>query len=72
MLTATLDAASGGFNVPLIKSEQMYKALRSHNVPTQFVIYPDEYHGLSKSSKFEDRLERMIHWYGKYLGHGTD
>ncbi|MEE8487044.1 MAG: S9 family peptidase, partial [Gemmatimonadota bacterium] len=56
------------FNVPLINSEQMYQALRSLNVPTQLVIYPGENHGLSKPSYIQDRLERMIEWYGRYLG----
>lgn len=56
------------FNVPLVNSEQMYQALRSMNVPTQLVIYPGEYHGLTKPSYIQDRLERMIAWYGKYLG----
>jgi len=56
------------FNVPLINSEQMYQALRSLNVPTQLVIYPDQFHGLTKPSYIQDRLERMIDWYGRYLG----
>jgi dipeptidyl aminopeptidase/acylaminoacyl peptidase len=55
------------FNVPLINSEQMYQALRSLNVPTQLVIYPGQYHGLSKPSYIQDRLDRMIAWYGLYL-----
>ena len=55
------------FNVPLINSEQMYQALRSLDVPTQLVIYPGEYHGLSKPSNIQDRLERWIDWYGRYL-----
>ncbi len=55
------------FNVPLINSEQMYQALRSLGVPTQLVIYPDQYHGLTKPSYKQDRLERMIEWYGRYL-----
>jgi len=59
------------FNVPLINSEQMYQALRSLNVPTQLVIYPGQNHGLSKPSYIQDRLERMIDWYGKYLGTGS-
>lgn len=58
------------FNVPLINSEQMYQALRSLDVPTRLVIYPGEYHGLSKPSYIEDRLERMVAWYGQYLGGG--
>jgi len=56
------------FNVPLINSEQMYQALRSLNVPTQLVIYPGQFHGLSKPSYKQDRLERLIGWYGQYLG----
>jgi dipeptidyl aminopeptidase/acylaminoacyl peptidase len=55
------------FNVPLIHSEQMYQALRSLNVPTKLIIYPGQYHGLSKPSYKQDRLERMIDWYGQYL-----
>ena len=55
------------FNVPLINSEQMYQALRSLEVPTQLVIYPGQYHGLVKPSYVEDRLQRMIDWYGRYL-----
>lgn len=56
------------FNVPLINSEQMYQALRSLDVPTQLIIYPDQFHGLTKPSYIQDRLERMIDWYGRYLG----
>jgi dipeptidyl aminopeptidase/acylaminoacyl peptidase len=55
------------FNVPLLNSEQMYQALRSLDVPTQLVIYPGEYHGLSKPSNIQDRLQRMIDWYGQYM-----
>jgi dipeptidyl aminopeptidase/acylaminoacyl peptidase len=55
------------FNVPLINSEQMYQALRTMNVPTKLVIYPGQYHGLSKPSYNQDRLERLIAWYGQYL-----
>ncbi|GAG76793.1 unnamed protein product [marine sediment metagenome] len=55
------------FNVPLINSEQMYQALRSLNVPTQLVIYPGENHTLKKPSYIQDRLERMIEWYDRYL-----
>ncbi len=55
------------FNVPLINSEQMYQALRSLGVPTQLVIYPGQFHGLSVPSYLQDRAERMIGWYDKYL-----
>ena len=55
------------FNVPLINSEQMYQALRSLNIPTQLVIYPGQFHTLTTPSYIQDRLERMIEWYAKYL-----
>ncbi|HVS13163.1 MAG TPA: S9 family peptidase [Thermoanaerobaculia bacterium] len=55
------------FNVPLINSEQMYQALRSLGVPTQLVIYPGQYHGLTKPSYWRDRLERTVGWFDRYL-----
>jgi len=55
------------FNVPLLNSEQMYQALRSLGRDTQLVIYPGQYHGITKPSYQRDRLERYLAWYDKYL-----
>ena len=55
------------FNVPIIGSEQMYQALRSMGIDTQLVIYPGQYHGITKPSYVRDRLERYLAWYGRYL-----
>jgi dipeptidyl aminopeptidase/acylaminoacyl peptidase len=55
------------FNVPLINSEQMYQALRSLGVPTQLVIYPGQFHGLTRPSYLRDRLQRFLGWYDKWL-----
>ena len=55
------------FNVPLLNSEQMYQALRSLGIDTRLVIYPGEYHGLTRPSSLRDRLQRYVDWYGKYL-----
>jgi len=60
------------FNVPVINSEQMYQALRSLNVPTGLIIYPGQYHGIRVPSYRQDYLERMLEWYGKYLGPVTN
>ena len=54
------------FNVPLINSEQMYQALRSLGIPSELVIYPGQYHGISKPTYQRDRLERYVAWYDKY------
>jgi dipeptidyl aminopeptidase/acylaminoacyl peptidase len=55
-------------NVPCIGSMQMYQALKATAVPTRLVIYPGEYHGLTVPSYLEDRMKRMLDWYGLYLG----
>lgn len=55
------------FNVPLLNSEQMYQALRSTGVDSQLIIYPDQYHGLSKPSYQRDRMQRYLDWFAKYL-----
>ena len=55
-------------NVPCIGSMQMYQALKTTGVPTRLVIYPDEHHGLTVPSYLKDRMQRMLDWYGLYLG----
>jgi len=58
---------SADFNVPIIGGEQMYQALRSLGVPTELVIYPGQYHGLTLPTYRKDRLERYLAWYDRYL-----
>lgn len=55
------------FNVPAVGSEQMYQALRSNGVPTGLIVYPGQYHGISKPSYVKDRFERYHQWYDKYI-----
>ncbi|HEY2852108.1 MAG TPA: S9 family peptidase [Gemmatimonadaceae bacterium] len=55
------------FNVPIIGGEQMYEALRSLGIPTQLVIYPNQYHGLTTPSYRKDRLERYLAWYDRFI-----
>ncbi len=55
------------FNVPVSGSEQMYQALRSLGVETQLVIYPGQFHGITRPSYARDRMERYLAWYEKYL-----
>jgi dipeptidyl aminopeptidase/acylaminoacyl peptidase len=55
------------FNVPLLNSEQMYQALKSLGRETELVIYPGEYHEISRPSYQRDRLTRYLDWYGRYL-----
>lgn len=55
------------FNVPSEGSEQMYAALKTLNIPTELVIYPNQFHGIGILSYQADRLKRYLDWYAKYL-----
>ena len=54
-------------NVPVLGGEQMYQALRSLGVPAQLVVYPGQFHGITRPSFQKDRIERYLAWYAKYL-----
>lgn len=56
------------FNVPTAGSEQMYQALRTLGVPTELIIFPGQFHGISIPSYQRDRFDRWIAWFNKYLG----
>ena len=56
------------FNVPVAGGEQMYQALRTLGIPTQLVVYPGEYHVLTRPSFLVDRSRRYLAWMQEYLG----
>ncbi|MCI0448035.1 alpha/beta fold hydrolase, partial [bacterium] len=55
------------FNVPIAGGEQMYQALRTLGVPTQMVVYPGQFHILTRPSFITDRQQRWLAWFEKYL-----
>jgi dipeptidyl aminopeptidase/acylaminoacyl peptidase len=55
------------FDVPIAGSEQMYQALRTLGVPTELVIYPDQYHVITRPSLIVDLIQRMTGWWARYL-----
>ncbi len=59
------------FNVPIEGSEQMYQALRSLGVETQLIVYPGQFHGISRPSFVRDRYERYLAWYDRFLRPAT-
>ena len=55
---------------PLEQGEQFYVALKRNGVPTRFVIFPGESHGLSRSGRTDRRVRRLNEirdWFDKYL-----
>jgi dipeptidyl aminopeptidase/acylaminoacyl peptidase len=59
------------FNVPIIGGEQMYQALRTLGVPTELVVYPGQFHGLTIPSYRIDRIERYLAWYDRWIRGGA-
>jgi dipeptidyl aminopeptidase/acylaminoacyl peptidase len=55
------------FNVPIGGGEQMYQALRTLGVAAQLIVYPGEYHVLTRPSFLVDRSRRYLDWMQKYL-----
>jgi len=55
------------FNVPVAGGEQMYQALRTLGVPSRLVIYPGEYHVLTRPSFLVDRTRRYLEWMDRYV-----
>jgi dipeptidyl aminopeptidase/acylaminoacyl peptidase len=62
-------AGDRDFNVPLLNSEQMYQALKSRGVDAGLIIYPGQFHGLTRPSFLKDRMERWLAWYDAHLPH---
>jgi dipeptidyl aminopeptidase/acylaminoacyl peptidase len=59
------------FNVPLAGGEQMYQALRTLGVPAELIVYPGEYHVLTRPSFLVDRFARYLDWMAKHLQGGS-
>ena len=55
---------------PIEQAEQLYTALKVLGVPTEFVRFPEESHGLSRGGKPWHRvyrLDRIVDWFDRYL-----
>jgi dipeptidyl aminopeptidase/acylaminoacyl peptidase len=58
------------YRCPMEQDEQLFTALMKLGVPTEFVRFPNEPHGLSRTGKPKHRVERLQHivrWFDRYL-----
>lgn len=55
-------------NVPALNSEQMYQALSSLKIETQLIVYPGQFHGITRPSFLKDRMERWLAWFKAHGG----
>jgi dipeptidyl aminopeptidase/acylaminoacyl peptidase len=61
------------FNVPLEGGEQMYEALQTLHVPSALIVYPQQFHGLTRPSYIRDRYQYWFNWYDHWvLGKNVD
>ena len=52
------------------QSSQVFVALKMRGIDTEFVLFPDENHGLSRGGRTDRRIARLNHilrWFDKYL-----
>ena len=55
---------------PMEQAEQLWAALKWKGVPVEFVRYPQEPHGMSRSGRPDrriHRLERILKWFERWL-----
>ncbi|NIR49594.1 S9 family peptidase, partial [candidate division KSB1 bacterium] len=53
--------------VPVGQGWEMYTALSVKNIPTKFVIYPREPHGLRERAHQLDVIQRSLQWFDRYV-----
>jgi dipeptidyl aminopeptidase/acylaminoacyl peptidase len=53
--------------VPIPQAEEFYQALDQRHVPVEFVAYPRENHGFVEPRHIQDRWQRYLVFFGKYL-----
>ena len=55
---------------PIEQGEQVFVALKRLGVDSEFVRFPDEFHGLSRTGRTDRRIVRLNHitrWFDRYL-----
>jgi len=53
--------------VPIPQAEEFFRALTERHVPVEFVTYPRENHGFTEPRHIQDRYQRYLVFFGKYL-----
>jgi dipeptidyl aminopeptidase/acylaminoacyl peptidase len=60
----------GDLRCPIEQGEQVFVGLKSLGIDSEFVRFPDEFHGLSRTGRTDRRISRLNHilgWFEKYL-----
>ena len=55
------------FIVPVEGGEQMYEALQTLHVPSALIVYPQQFHGLTRPTYIRDRYQYWFNWYDHWV-----
>lgn len=55
------------WNVPVINSEQLFMALKRLGRTAELVVYPGEFHGIRTPTFIQDRWQRYLDWFERYV-----
>ena len=58
-------------DVPIGQAEEFFIALKKRGVPTTFIRYPREGHGIRESAHRVDSLDRSMNWFEHYFARST-
>jgi dipeptidyl aminopeptidase/acylaminoacyl peptidase len=53
--------------VPIPQAQEFYRALHERRIPVEYVTYPRENHGFAEPRHIQDRWQRYLVFFGKYL-----
>jgi dipeptidyl aminopeptidase/acylaminoacyl peptidase len=62
--------SEGDLRCPVSQGEQVFVALKTLGVPTKFIRFPEEFHGLSRGGRADRRVKRLqsiADWFDEYL-----
>ncbi|MCK4966193.1 S9 family peptidase, partial [bacterium] len=53
--------------IPMPQGEELYMALKKLGVPTEFIVYPDMPHGLTKLKYQMVKMQSEFYWFEKWI-----
>ncbi|OGD79381.1 MAG: hypothetical protein A2Y64_08935 [Candidatus Coatesbacteria bacterium RBG_13_66_14] len=62
--------SEGDLRCPVSQGEQVFVALKTLGVPTKFLRFPEEFHGLSRGGRADRRVKRLqsiADWFDEHL-----
>lgn len=55
-------------DVPITQGEEFYIGLKKRRIPTKFIRYPNEGHGIRQPLHREHYYQSILEWFDQYLG----